>query len=218
VATSVLCSAAVTAGRSWALKTLIEKGMQHRFDQKLEKLRSDLRDSENELTAIRSALLGGYSMKAQALDKRKLHSAETLWNATMFQRRYSMFISFAQVAIPEINKRVVARGSDATKLAQMADAMWNKLDDLAKDPLANISSERLFAPAKAWLAYEAISGLSARSALIVGAVRSGISLDGLLKTPEKTNDAILAVLPNFKEYLEKYPDSGASRRHSLSSL
>jgi hypothetical protein len=54
--------------------------------------------------------------------------------------------------------------------------------------------------------------------LIVGAIRSGISLDGLLKTPKKTNDAILAVLPNFKEYLEKYPDNGASRRHSLSSL
>jgi hypothetical protein len=28
---------------SWALKTLIEKSVQHRFDQKLEKLRSDLR-------------------------------------------------------------------------------------------------------------------------------------------------------------------------------
>jgi hypothetical protein len=70
----------------------ITKGIQHEFDVKLENLRttlrnneeqfkSDLRDKEAEIVALRDSVLSGSANRQTLLDKRRFGAVEKIWTA-----------------------------------------------------------------------------------------------------------------------------------------
>jgi hypothetical protein len=78
-------------GRHW-LAARIEKGVQHRFDRRLEELRAELRESEerlkstlrdreNEIALLRNTVLAGSANRQSLLDKRRFEAVERVWTA-----------------------------------------------------------------------------------------------------------------------------------------
>jgi len=78
-------------GRHW-LVARIEKGVQHGFDRRLEELRAELRqseerlkstlrDRENEIALLRNTVLAGSASRQSLLDKRRFEAVERVWTA-----------------------------------------------------------------------------------------------------------------------------------------
>jgi len=72
-------------GAAWLVKNLIltrlQKSVGAEFDEKLERIRSELRSKEGEIVALRSAVMTTMSTRQIALEKRRLEAAEEIWSA-----------------------------------------------------------------------------------------------------------------------------------------
>jgi len=79
-------------------------------------------------------------------------------------------------------------------------------ESLSKDPLSSVGSERLFVPPRAWLAYQAIASLSARSSLVLAAIKSGLPPENFMKDHTDINAMVQEVLPHQRDYIAKSPD------------
>ncbi len=86
---TVLMAIGVFAGKNW-LKARIERSVQHTFDLKLEniradlraseeRLKSDLRTKETEISALRDGILSGRAQRQALLDQRRLEAVERIW-------------------------------------------------------------------------------------------------------------------------------------------
>src|SRR5262249_18345187 len=87
LATPVVVFATRTLLLAW-----ISKGVQHSFDVKIERLRtelrhneerfkSELRDKEAEIAALRNSVLSGSASRQSLLDKRRFEAVERIWIA-----------------------------------------------------------------------------------------------------------------------------------------
>src|SRR5690348_12086054 len=87
----VLASVGVFVARHWIVAQ-ISKGVQHNFDRQIEELRaelrrneerfkSDLRDKEGEIAALRNTVLSGSVSRQTLLDKRRFEAVEKVWTA-----------------------------------------------------------------------------------------------------------------------------------------
>src|SRR5258708_5989109 len=76
------------------VKSLVEKGIQHKFDSALESYRSELRQEEDKLKsalaaeqsridALQRMVLSGMTSRNEAVDKRRLQAIERLWAAVV---------------------------------------------------------------------------------------------------------------------------------------
>src|ERR1700739_642554 len=113
---NVLFGIGLFIARNW-LKARIERGVQHKFDEKIEHLRSDLRNSEEalkkelrereaELSMLRANVLSGASNHRGLLDKRRFEAVERIWVAiTKLAPYYSVASMMAPVDIEETSKR-----------------------------------------------------------------------------------------------------------------
>jgi hypothetical protein len=80
-------------GRQWFIER-IKRSVQHRFDEKIEELRSTLRRSEDqfrarlqsketEISALRTWVLGGAANRQTLLDKRRFDAVERVWTTVI---------------------------------------------------------------------------------------------------------------------------------------
>jgi hypothetical protein len=108
----------------------VERGIQHRFDEKIESLRaelrtneerfkSDLRAKEAEISALRDGVLSGRANRQALLDKRRLEAVEKVWAA------------------------VIALGPAKAISGVMSIV---KYDAVVKDPAVRLAVERLLPP------------------------------------------------------------------------
>ncbi|MGO8065818.1 hypothetical protein AB9E28_09920 [Rhizobium leguminosarum] len=206
---AILSSLAAAGIGGAIVKSLVENSVKHAFDRQIEILKSDLRESESELQSVRSNILNAQSARNIDLIKRRQQAAETLWSATLFQRSYSMSTMFAQVARMDAISDLMERGGrEADGVRDMAKMLWDgqNPESLSKNPLSSVGSERLFVPPRAWLAYQAIASLSARSSMVLAVIKSGMSPKNLMKDHTDINAMVQEVLPHQRGYIEKSPD------------
>jgi len=108
--------AVIFLSKNWLLAR-ITKGVQHEFDVKMEQLRTDLRkseehfkselrDKESEITALRTNLLSGSASRQALLDKRRFDAVERVWTAVndMAQLK-NLSASMALLNFKELAKR-----------------------------------------------------------------------------------------------------------------
>ena len=211
LATAVLSSVVVTSAGGWALKAAIEKGIQLGVDQKLEKLRSDLRTKEEEIKALRAGALAALSAKHEELDRRRIKAAEALWMATIKQSKYRTAISYVSILkISEIKKTVAAGGVGADKVKQFAEVLWLSagIETQAQPNESLPEVERLFVSEIAWAAFDALQAIGGRAGALLLALKTGVDL-AVLKDESETNTALKSVLPRMATYIDNYPEVAA---------
>jgi len=147
-------------GAIWFFRTWftaeIERRVQHAFDEKLERIRSELRVSEGEIAILRDRLLGARANRQVLLDKRRLEAIEGLWAAigalTPFNNAMQM------IAPLDLEKLEAAAAKDA-RYKTVIEMTTQNLPDAAKYDRSAARKERPFVSPLAWAyfaAYESI--------------------------------------------------------------
>jgi hypothetical protein len=206
-----LTTAGVLSGIAWLAREWIgarlTKAIQHEFDRKLEKLRSELRESEEmlkarirekegEITALRSGALSALASRHAALDKRRLEAIDQIWaafNALAPARSLATNMGFIKF---ESAAEIAERDPKARQFFEMLGGAF----DMSKLDLSAADKARPYLTPMVWAVFSAIRAVSMHAAM-----RWMVLKGGLGKQDYADSDAIQAlvvkVLPHYEDYL-----------------
>jgi hypothetical protein len=104
IALWAISTVAFFAGKNWIIAS-VEKSVQHRFDEKIETLKSDLRTKETAISALQQAVLAGTFSRQALLDKRRIEAVERVWSTIVELGPYkNLSAMMASVKFEEIAK------------------------------------------------------------------------------------------------------------------
>jgi hypothetical protein len=201
----------------WLSRSLIEirlrTSVQNEFDSKLESLKGDIRASEErlrarlrekeaEIEALRTGALSAMTSRQVALDKRRLEAVDQLW-ATYTELNRARYIAAFMAVIKFEEAAKEAENNDRAR--QAFDKMGMGFD-LNKLDLSGASKARPFLPHMVWAVFAAIQAITTHSIIRWTALKTGMGNKNLFKD-EPVKELILAVLPTYKNYLEKFGPS-----------
>jgi hypothetical protein len=201
---------AVFGGRN-LLKAWVERGVEYRFNSRLEELRADLRRSEEELksqlriketeiTALRDGILSGRTQRQALVDKRRIEAVEKLWGGIVALSPYEGL----SAAMATLNVDALAKRSDDPKIQQFTEivsaAVKRDPEALSNNPAKN---DRPFVSALAWayfFAYLTIVSIAFASMKLAEIGTQDLSE---LFAKESIRNFIKAALPHRSEFIDR---------------
>ncbi len=196
-------------------KAALEKGLQHRLDQRLEEMRSKLRTEEESykqalrrqeetINALRSGALSGMVSRNTMLDKRKLEAVERLWAAVS---DLAPHYGLAKMTEP-LNFETLLEASewskpDSEKIREFAEMMLNSAGLLDWKFDRTPDRERPFLTPMAWALFSAYRSALSYPLARMNVIRTGAGKN-LLADPKPVLDVIAAALPDKTEFIAKY--------------
>lgn len=191
--------------------------VQHRFDQRIETLKSELRrneekfaaelrDNEQQLRSIAETALSLRSNRQVALDARRLQAVEKLWAAKIAADRMKMAAAImSALKMDEIFKAAEKGDLRIKSFATMLDQLTGL--DLKKDvPSMSAASERPFLPLNVWALFSAYTSVMLSSVVNLKALATGTT--DYIKKDDALKPVMLAALPEYRDYIEKVGSSG----------
>ena len=167
IATPTLTTIALVACKTW-ITAWITKGVEHQLDVKLENLKSDLRQNEAEIDALRNNVLSGSAGRQTLLDKRRFEAVEKIWTTVNDSARLKLLSQM----MANLDYDAVAKETQDPKVQQLLST----LETIAPNPqgLKNIArDERPFVPEIAWAYFEAYSNVVYFNFLRLKTLKSG---------------------------------------------
>jgi hypothetical protein len=180
-AISIALPAAGFFARNW-IKARIEKGVQHRFDVKIEEVRADLRKNEEtlkselrekeaEITTLRNSVLAGSASRQALLDKRRFEAVEKTWASVNEHgsklKHISSFV--ALLKYDEVAKEANEPGMQ--KLFSVFGAGAPEPSDMPPFAL----SEQPFVPALVWAYYRCYVYILTMNLTLFRLVKEGVT-------------------------------------------
>ena len=213
----VLSTTSVLGFVLWLLRSLIvnrlAKSVQHEFDNKLEKLRTDHRKSEEsfradlqaktaQIESLRSAAMAALTTRQAAVDKRRIDAVDQLWSAVIAlgpAKAVSAWISVLKFdAVAEESAR-------NPRMREMFSALSGQTD-LHKIIPVDAAKARPFVSQMAWAlfsAYQAIVSLAVAKLLLL---KTGVDSGKYLNIDSVTR-LVRAALPHHAEYIQQHGDA-----------
>lgn len=213
----VLSTTSVLGFVLWLLRSLIvnrlAKSVQHEFDNKLEKLRTDHRKSEEsfradlqaktaQIESLRSAAMAALTTRQAAVDKRRIDAVDQLWSAVIAlgpAKAVSAWISVLKFdAVAEESAR-------NPRMREMFSALSGQTD-LQKIIPVDAAKARPFVSQMAWAlfsAYQAIVSLAVAKLLLL---KTGVDSGKYLNIDSVTR-LVRAALPHHAEYIQQHGDA-----------
>jgi hypothetical protein len=202
---------AVFVGRNW-LKARIEKGVQHHFDRQIEgvraelrqneeRLKSDLRDRESEISALRNTVLDGSASRQSMLDKRRFEAAERIWTAANDHAELkSLAASMAILNYDAVAKRI----SHEPKLQQVIDALGAGLPTDPNQKIKNVArDEQPFVSEPVWAYFSAYTIILLASCLRYRLLKVGLEEPGQYMSKIAIQKILTAALPDQTEWIDQ---------------
>jgi hypothetical protein len=205
----ILVPVGIFIGRNW-LKARIERSVQHTFDAKLEairtdlrgteeRLKSDLRLKESEISALRDGVLSGRAQRQALLDKRRMDAVERVWATVMALTPYRivasmMFSLNLKEAIEEAPRHAGVR-----KLAEFIAKLPPdfKLENVARN-------ERPFVSPMAWAYFSAFQTLLLTIYIQAKALEVGLKNSDKFINVDKTRDMLKKALPHQANLIDQW--------------
>jgi hypothetical protein len=187
----------------------ITKGVQHNFDVKLEKLRaelkiseeqlkSDLREKEAEIGTLRNTVLSGSANRQTLLDKRRFEAVEKIWTAVNdllpLKNLYAM--------TAHLNYDALAKRTQDAKTQQFLSMIDNfgpgqqSLKNVARD-------ERPFLPDITWAYFNAFSSLLTFNSVRFKTLKLGLGESQKLINMEYIKNILKAALPHQTQFIDE---------------
>lgn len=204
-----------------ALKVLIEKGIQHKFDEALEHIKSNLRLEEEKLkstvaaeqariNSLQQLVLSGVSSRNQALDKRRLEAIERLWKGIvdMLPLR-SIALATQSFRLDRIVDEATKKDSSGAKMREFAGLMLQMAgaDKYTHD--SNLDLERLYVPAVLWAKFSAYRQIMSAPFVRLMLAKGGLDAT-LLKDDQETLEVLKSLLPHAATYIDTWGISAIS--------
>jgi hypothetical protein len=186
----------------------IERGVQHRFDGKVENLRaelrineerfkSDLRTKEDEISALREGVLSGRANRQALLDKRRLEAVEKIWAAVIALGPAKALSATMSIIKYDAVAREISKDPKARELIEMV------LPSTA-DYSQNIAmNEQLFVSEIAWAYFFAYLVIIRSACIRADCLRAGIEQPDEFINVERVKDVLKAALPHQSQFIEK---------------
>lgn len=200
---------AIFVGRHWVIAR-ITKTVQYGFDAKLEKLRTDfreseerlkseLRDKEAEISALRTTVLDGSKSRQALLAKRQLDAVERIWTAV---NDYTQLKALA-ATMASLNFKAIAADIDNPKLKEFLTLIGATAPDVKA--IKNIArDERPFVPELAWAYFSAYSSVLMSSFSRYSVLKIGLSNPEQFLRRDATQAILKAVLPHQAKFIDEH--------------
>jgi hypothetical protein len=223
IALDILIVVGVFAGRNW-LRERIVRGVQHKFDTRLEALRTELRKGEEELksvlraresdiAALREGVLSGRTQRQALLDKRRLEAVERVWSSVVAYGPYKVIsATLAGLKTEAVEREVVRPNSELRKFFGMLTANVSVMKADSPENLANY--ERPFVSPLAWAYFSAYSTILASAFARAKLLEIGVEQSKFLNV-NNFRDLLRTALPAYHSYIDT---AGIEAFHHLVDL
>jgi hypothetical protein len=197
----------VFAARHWIIAR-VAKGVQHHFDREIERLRADLRKSEErlkselrdreaEIVALRSYVLAGSANRQAFLDKRSFDAVERVWTAVNDLGQ----LKALSASMAVLNYKAMAKEASNPKMQQFLAIVGAAAPDIQS--LKNVArDEQPFLPEIAWAYFSAYRAVLYGQLIRFNVLKVGLDNADKYLTNEPTKKILKPVLPHQTEYIE----------------
>jgi hypothetical protein len=181
----------------------LTKGIEYKLNQKIEKLRAELRARESEIQDLRSGAMTALASRQAAVDKRRLEAVDQLWSAVTAlgaARGISAWLSV-------INFKGAAEAAQDNPRAREMFATLDGNFDVAKFNDTAAQKARPFVSPMAWANYSAMHAVCAQAVMRWQALKTGLGAKDFVDVAA-VNKLLTTVLPHQASYIEKYGPGG----------
>lgn len=189
-----------------ALRTFITKGIETKFDERLESLKSEIRAREHEITILRETVLNRRAYRQNLVDDRRVEAIQNIWSHVCGQKSQQLVGSAMTLLRPEVFERDYIEPSVQQGLRSALKTAGIDFENREfQSPVAAFqATDELFVPQSVWSLYEAhrtINGL-----ILGGAIAYALGVSNTNKYI-KVEDSIAkvdSVIPGARQYAEEY--------------
>lgn len=223
----VMASVSITGiiGYIWrdSFGRFMTKSVEHRFDKKLEKYKSEIKEGEKVIEQIRDYLSASRSGRDSLLLAKKIEAAESLIRVRKFLDEFNMAIFYMQM----FKIDALFESVDDPKIQNLIDVIIKplKIDEKAEEyRKLDQDTPRLYLSDKTMKIFDVYSDIIMVGASKLRMLETKIQNTSDIVTSDKVINRILELLPNAKEGFEKHGDSfmfqfhGHFRRELLMEL
>jgi DNA-binding protein Fis len=197
-------------GRIW-LTSSIQKRVEHGFNEKVERLRSELRAKEEnlkselsakeaEIASIRNSVFSSSFSRQAIVDKRRVEAVEKLWSSVLDLLPYKNVAAYMSVVkIGAVSARIATDQKLRDFFAMIgATAPAGELKTLAA------SREQPFVSPLAWGYFQAYSTIVLGSYAQLKAFELGLDKSEDLIAKDQIKKSVKAALPEFSKFIDEH--------------
>lgn len=215
--TTGLLSAALWLGRS-LITARLTRSVQHEFNEKLEKVKSEFRAAERtleaslaqrsaELESLRGGALSGITQRRALLDKRRLDAIDQLWSTLIHNQSARTLAMTMSVMNLENMAEQVGKDDRVRDFIKVSGGGF----DPSKLDYVPASLARPYVSDMAWALFSAMHAITGYYMAHWVALSHGIDSRKMVAN-DAVHKLILAVAPEYKEYLAAH---GLSASYNL---
>lgn len=206
----VVASVSITGiiGYLWrdSLGRFMTKSVEHRFDKKLEKYKSDIKENERELEQMRGYLSSVRSGRDSLIQIKRFESAETLIKARSYLNEFHLAVTYMQMfKVNELFENI-----DNPNIQNAIDALIKPLnldDKTAEYKKIDVDTPRLYLSDKTMKVFDIYSGIVMVSVATLKMLELKDKDASSIVSAKNTVNNILDLLPSSKKGFEEYGDS-----------
>ncbi|WP_291321271.1 hypothetical protein [Desulfonatronospira sp.] len=213
VATTSILALGLFLGRKM-IASFLTKGVEHKFNSKLEKLKSDLRQKEElhklelqskqaEITALRDYAVNSMATRNQAMHKRQVEAVELIWSTVQDLAPAKRISSLMAVIKFEPALEEAAKNENFRHLFSILD---EKLDP-SKTGQSMAAKARPFVTPMVWAFFSAYEAIAMLAVIKLKFFKSGIGSEKWLNT-DAMSQLIKTALPHQSDFIDKYGHEG----------
>ena len=199
----------VLAGGAFLLRNFIgewiKRRVEHDFNVKLEKLKSELGAEQKRLDDLRQTVLHGASARRVALDARRLQAVDNIWAGVMSFATWRI----ATAMLPSIDIKKAGEEVAKNPKVRQAFEMLGKPFDPKNMPPNPAIKERPFVSEVAWAYYQAYSSIISSAVMVIKGLEFGLDIGKFMKF-DTVEQLVITALPHQTEYVKKWGLSGCS--------
>jgi hypothetical protein len=210
--TTALFGYALYLGRHLII-TRLTKSVEHEFNQKLESVRSQMRDSEErlkaelrtketEISALRSGALTALASRHVAIDKRRLEAVDQLWQSVIALGTARGIAALMSTVSFEKAAPLTERDPKAREVFEMMGTGF----DFKNIDLTGASKARPFLSPMVWATFSALQAVVMHSVMQWHILKGGLGNKDFISNDAISN-LIKAALPHYSDYIDKHGSS-----------
>ncbi|MGR6275388.1 hypothetical protein ACU5SM_07350 [Escherichia coli] len=207
---SIFASVSITGviGYVWrdSLGRFMAKSVEHRFDKKLEKYKSEIKENEKELEQMRGYLSSIRSGRDSLLQMKKFESAENLIKARRYLYEFNMAVTYMQM----FKVDAFFENINDPKIQNVIDALIKplKLDEKTIEyKKFDLDTPRLYLSDRTMKVFDIYNGIIMVSVSTLKMLELKNKDASGVVTGKGTVKNIIDLLPDTKEGFDKYGDS-----------
>lgn len=188
------------AGRIW-LTSSIQKRVEHGFNEKLERLRSELTAKESEIASIRNTVLSGSANRQELFNRRRFEAAERVWKAVIDLSPFKSVAAMMAVIKFEESAKHAPNDPNVRRFFETIGKVANF------DPAAQSSAkyEQAFVSPTVWAYFSAYSAVVYGSYARAKVLEFGIGDAPKFFKDSAVRDLLKAALPHMSAFIDEHP-------------